>query len=332
MRRFFCFPIIILLAAVIFSATYANENDVFRHDLLSELNTLRKQYGCGELAIDEHLAVSAQHHAEYLAEIGRLDNHGAAGETVRDRAEDAGYGGDKSFTIRETNAMVWVDTDVDYLIEEVWRKNQASVRVIFDQEVRQAGIGIADAPDKHRYIVLTVAGLDDGSDDYSMTRPTYDYRTPKPTVSATPTPQPLVTSTMNPDGGVYHVVKEGETFSEIALAYGIDWWTLSVLNHIKLSDTTPVVIMEGQVLVIEPTFTLTPTPTATKTPVPPTRTPRPTFTTGPNAVPSRLPSQTKLPAPDVSRLLERMSGWKRPVGWILIAVCVPGIYFVFRKK
>ncbi|MBR6089262.1 MAG: LysM peptidoglycan-binding domain-containing protein, partial [Anaerolineaceae bacterium] len=238
---------------------------------------------------------------------------------------------DKSFTIRETNAMVWVDTDVDYLIEEVWRKNQTSVRVIFDQEVRQAGIGIADSPDKHRYIVLTVAGLDDGSDDYSMIRPTYDYRTPKPTVSATPSPQPLVTSTMNPDGGVYHVVKEGETFSEIALAYGLDWWTLSVLNHIKLNDTTPVVIMEGQVLVIEPTYTLTPTPTATKTPVPPTRTPRPTFTTDSNALPSR-PAQTRLPAPDVNRLLTRMVGWKRPVGWILVAVCVPGIYFAIRKK
>ena len=311
----------------------AIEPDIIREDLLTELNTLRKQYGCGPLSFDEHLETAAQHQAEFLCEMNKLQTAGPAGETLRDRAADAGYGGSKSFTIRETNAMVWVDTDADYLVEEVWRKNQAAVRVMFDQNVRQIGVGIADSADKHRYIVLTLAGLDDGTDDYSITEPTYDYRTPKPTMSATPTPQVLVTSTMNPDGGVYHIVQEGETFSEIALAYGLDWYTLSVLNHIKLSDTTPVVIMEGQTLVIQPTFTLTPTPTPTKTPVPPTSTPRPTFTAGPNDSTVIQPVPVKeLPAPDLGRLLDRIIAHKHIVGWILIGICVPGIIITLRRK
>ena len=325
---------ILCTANAIVTPVHAEANDEFREELVNKLNDLRHHYGVKDLTIDKALASAAQHQAEYLAEKRKLDDEGPNGETVRDRAIDAGYGGDKSFTIHETNAMVWVDTDTDYLIEEVWRKSQQSVRVIFNPDVRQIGIGIADAPDKHRYIVLTLAGLSDGTDDYSITHPTYDYRTPKPTMSATPTPQPLVTSTRNPDGGLYHVVQSGETFSEIALAYGLDWYTLSVLNHITLSDTTPVVIQEGQTLLIEPTYTYTPTPTATKTPVPPTITPRPTFTAGPGGIkPIRTPAAvSQLPAPNFSRLLDRVLSWKRPVGWILVGLSIPGIYFSLRKK
>lgn len=322
---------LLLLTAV--PAVFADSDDLYREEILEKLNTLRKRYGYGELSYDEHLESAAQYQAEFLAEIGKLQTGGPAGETIHDRAVDAGYGGEKPFTIRETNAMVWVDTDADYLIEQVWRENQEPKRVIFDRSVRQAGIGIADARDKHRFIVLTLAGLDDGSTDYSMTHPTYDYRTPKPTVSATPTLQPLITSTPNPDGGVYHIVQEGETFSEIALAYGLDWYTLSVLNHIKLSDTTPVVIIEGQKLVIQPTFTLTPTPTPTRTPVPPTVTPRPTFTAGAVIADTPSPGEIeKLPLPDFGTLIHKAAEWKRTVGWILVGFSAPGIVLSLRKR
>ena len=332
------FLLVLMLSAftAVFSA-YGEDtasSDQMLVSILVNLNALRTKYHVGVLKFDNHLNSAAQRQSEYLAEIGRLDPYGPAGESVRERAMDAGYGGDKEFTIVETNAQVWVDTDADYLIEKVWRQSQPSVQAIFDPNVRQIGIGYADAADKHRYYVLILAGLDDGTDDYSMTRPTYDYRTPKPTASATPTPQELITSTANPDGGVYHVVQEGETFSEIALAYGLDWYTLSVRNNIKLSDTTPVVILEGQVLVIEPTFTFTPTPTASKTPLPPTVTPRPTFTPDPNVVyttnqPTRI---DKLPAPDWFDVISRVSRWKSTVGWILVAVCIPGIALSLRKK
>lgn len=327
------FLISFLISLTVILTVFAEGQDEFRNEIFDNLNRLRKQYGSGTLQFDDHLNAAAQHQAEFLAELGTLQSGGPAGESVHERAADAGYGGDKEFTVRETNAMVWVDTDINYLIEEVWRKSQPSVRVMFDSALRHVGIGIADAPDLHRYIVLMLGGLDDGTDDYSLTRPTYDYRTPKPTVSLTPTPQPLITSTMNPDGGIYHIVQEGETFSEIALAYGLDWYSLSVLNNIKLSDTTPVVIIEGQRLVIQPTYTLTPTPTPTKTPVPPTVTPRPTFTADPGRVVQVLtPSVVKLPAPDFAGLVDRAVDLKKTVGWILIGLCVPGIFFTLRKK
>lgn len=339
LKRSFLLLFILLTAAfpAVFSvwAEDAVSSDPMITEIFEQLNALRKRYGVGEIRFDEHLNTAAQRQAEYLAQIGKLDNYGSAGESAHERAADAGYGGDKAFTVAETSAQVWVDTDAEYLIEQVWRKTQSSVQAIFSPDVRQVGIGYADAPDKHRYYVLLLAGLDDGTDDYSMTRPTYDYRTPKPTASATPTPQELMTSTPNPDGGVYHVVQEGETFSEIALAYGLDWYTLSVRNNIKLSDTTPVVIMEGQVLVIEPTFTFTPTPTATKTPLPPTNTPRPTFTADPEASFAgtvQTPPLDRLPAPDLKGVLDRAAGWKKTVGWILIGFCIPGLFFSLTRR
>ncbi len=338
MRFFRIFLLFIVLFSA-FTAVIAIEDgnnaisDPMLVNIFESLNTLRKKYYVGELKFDEHLNTAAKLQAEYLAEIGRLDSNGPAGEPVRERAMDAGYGGDKDFTIVETSAQVWRDTDVDYLIDNVWRKNRASVQVIFNSNVRQIGIGYADAADKHRYYVLILAGLDDGTDDYSLVRPTYDYRTPKPTASLTPTPEILITSTPNPDGGVYHVVQAGETFSEIALAYGLDWYTLSVRNHIKLSDTTPVVIMEGQVLVIAPTFTFTPTPTETKTPLPPTNTPRPTFTANRASAAKATPDKNDyLPAPDWNGLLDRIMSRKNVAGWILIGLCVPGIILSFRKR
>ncbi|MBQ6519311.1 MAG: LysM peptidoglycan-binding domain-containing protein [Anaerolineaceae bacterium] len=332
-KAFFFILVVLLLTSVPAVFADAIEPDLFRENLLETLNTLRDQYNCGPLAFDEHLQTSAQHQAEFLAKQRKLQTGGPAGESIRQRAYEAGYGGSKSFTIQETNAMVWIDTDADYLIEQVWRENQASKQVIFNQAVRQAGIGIADTTDKHRFIVLTLAGLDDGTDDYSITEPTYDYRTPKPTVSATPTIEPFVTSTMNPDGGVYHIVKEGETFSEIALAYGLDWYTLANRNYIKLSDTTPVVIMEGQRLVIQPTFTLTPTPTPTKTPVPPTNTPRPTFTPGSGPAQLTVPTtDNALPAPSLKNITDGVLSFKQTIGWILVGICIPGLLITLWKK
>ena len=329
--------LLILLTAfrTVFAAdpVAADERDAFQKEIFQAVNQQRVKYHVGEVQPDACLDAAAQRQAEYLAEIGKLKDSGKYGESLRDRVLDAGYGGDKSFTVRETNARIWVDTDVDYLMEWVWRPEQTSLKALFSADVRQIGIGTADAADKHRYVVVILAGLNDGSDGYTMTRPTYDYRTPKPTASATPQPQLLITSTPNPDGGVYHVVQEGETFSEIALAYGLDWYTLSVRNHIKLSDTTPVVIMEGQVLVIEPTFTPTPTPTNTKTPLPPTGTPRPTFTADPALVVTAVPTVVDhLPAPDWSGLMDRLLARKSTVGWLLIALCVPGILLSFRRR
>ncbi len=330
--------LICLVSCLFTTAVYAEDGgaagrvlEASRLDIFDALNDLRGQYGCGTLTIDSHLMTAAQQQAEYLAELGKLETTGRQGESVRERAMDAGYGGDKSFSIEETTAMVWVDTDTNYLIENVWRTNQKSMHAIFNTELRQCGIGIADAADKHRYIVLMLAGLDDGTNDY-IARPTYDSRTPKPTISATPTLQMLITSTPNPDGGVYHVVQEGETFSEVALAYGLDWYTLSVLNNIKLPTLTPVVIYEGEVLVIRPTNTATMTPTPTRTPLPPTSTPRPTYTPGTDSAADDSEEEHTLPVPNFVKELAALACHKQTVGIILVCLCLPGLLLTLRKR
>ena len=334
MNRFlkaFLAAVLMLFVGAIMSYGADTAPEGIRGEVFDALNALREEHHAEPLKYDEQLESAAQHQAEYLARIGKLEKRGPAGEDLKERARDAGYGGDRTFTITETNAQVWVDTDVDHLVSEVWSKNQASLQAIFNSSVRQIGIGYADAQDKHRYYVLTLAGMDDGRDDYNVL-PTYDYRTPKPTISATPTTPPMMTSTANPDGSVIHPVREGETFSEIAVAYDVDYWSLSVLNHLPLSDTTPVVIYEGQDLVIHPSFTPTPTPTETRTPVPPTVTPRPTFTGGPEAAPTTAAELTKLPPPRWDMLLARLAVHQRTAGWILVALSAAGLILVLRKR
>lgn len=333
-RILFLLPLIFCLFRSVTAQSDGTDAEAFRISICDELTDYRSAHHATEPAIDACLTAAAQRQAEYMAELGKLTDSGPAGETIYDRAIDAGYGGDRRFEVREARAKVWVDTDADYLINSIWKKETLSVRALMMEGAQHIGIGIADAPDKHRYIVVMIGAIADGDPAYDAV-PTYDFRTPKPENSATPTPAPLITSTMNPDGGIYHEVKAGETFSEIAMAYGLDWYTLSVLNHIKLVDGTPVVVYEGDTLVIQPTFTVTPTPTATKTPLPPTHTPRPTFT-GIPATPTAQ-SSGQLPPPDITPLLQRFvtwfAGYRAAAAYALIGCSVLGLVCVlFRGK
>ena len=95
---------LMLILVLICTAAFAAVIDVHgqaepeKQELLEKLNALRKHYGCGELKTDPHLDAAAQVLAEHLAVIGKLENRGPSGESVRELVQDAGYGGEKSFT------------------------------------------------------------------------------------------------------------------------------------------------------------------------------------------------------------------------------------------
>lgn len=318
-----------------------NEEEISRNleaerlEIFDTINQLREEHGLDTLIIDSNLTAASQRQAEYLAETGKLTSEGPAHETLKTRAEDAGYGGGGSFNIQENIARIWTETSGTYLVEDVWKKEQISIRNMMAPAARHIGIGIADAPNKRRYVSAMFGSLSDGADTYTVVS-TYDFRTPKPLISSTPTLVPMLTSTPHEDGGIYHVVQEGETFSEIALAYGLDWYTLSVLNHINTK--TPVVIYEGDTLVIRPTFTLTPTPTASKTPHPPTSTPRPTYTQdagrlhGTQTVDTSSDSAGEAPSERMLVLLQKIFAHKRIVGIFLAVLSGLGLLYLFFPK
>jgi murein DD-endopeptidase MepM/ murein hydrolase activator NlpD len=138
---------------------------------------------------------------------------------------------------------------------------------------------------------------------------------------------PVITSTPNYDGFVYHTVQSGQTLFQIALAYGVTVDYLKDLN--SLSDET--MIYTGQTLKIMQAATPTVTPTFTPTPVYPTRTPSPAEIT---ATPTLRPTPTATPTPT---LLDQLPTFDRQTfGFLLVILSALGlgviVFFAFFKK
>jgi LysM repeat protein len=113
-----------------------------------------------------------------------------------------------------------------------------------------------------------------------------------PNLPATVTPQD--------DGSILHIVREGETLINIALAYNIPLKDLLEMNNLD----TKSVIYPGEKLIIRKANTPTPTAAITDTPTPrpatpthrPTRTPTPKPPTVTATVLMATPTATPLPA------------------------------------
>jgi LysM repeat protein len=145
----------------------------------------------------------------------------------------------------------------------------------------------------------------------------------------------IVPSTPDADGGIVHIVGDGETLAGIAEAYGVSMDTIRALNGMDADST---IIYPGDRLIIKlaPTPTLTPTitpvpprPTHTPTPVLPTRTP----------APSRTPRPTLTATPTVNPLAATVGGFydthRQSLLVLMIAVCGVGLLWTlwsgFRK-
>jgi len=151
--------------------------------------------------------------------------------------------------------------------------------------------------------------------------------TPEATSDTSQYMSPVITSTPNYDGYVYHTVQSGQTLFQIALAYGVTVDYLKELN--SLSDET--MIYTGQTLKIMQAATPTVTPTFTPTPVYPTRTPSPAEIT---ATPTLMPTPTTTPTPT---LLDQLPTFDRQTfGFLLIILSALGlgviVFFSFFKK
>lgn len=309
------------------ASTPVSEQEKAIQSIFSKINMFRAENKAPMLIFDKNLSQAAQNFASYLLKIGKLSEEGPKRETVQTRAMDVGYGGGAPFSVTQNLAMIWVETTPEYLIDTIWKSDPKHIQKLLDAKGQHIGIGVADERNR-RFVVVMVGHLLDGSIQYTPL-PTYDFRTPKPVVSATSSPIPLLTATRQPDGSVIHEITSGQTLSEIAYAYKVDWNTIALLNHLDLENP---VIYEGRELIIEPTYTITPTPTITDTPRPPTRTPRPTYTINFNPSPTQeqlIPEDTKNGFPAI---LSQMENYRQLIGVLLILLSALGLVFAFFRK
>jgi len=141
----------------------------------------------------------------------------------------------------------------------------------------------------------------------------------------------IITSTPNPDGSIVHIVQEGETLWDIALAYGVPG--SEIMGNSGNSPTVTDVYV-GQVLIIRQPNLATQTPTLTPTPTritPQATLLRPTLTP--------IPTQTHFPTltpTDQPNVLVRAFADTHTVGIAMVSISGVGILLVlifgFFKK
>lgn len=279
-------------------------------DLMAAVQALRAAQGLPPLIVDPALMYAAQRHSEYQASIGTYSHLGEGGTYARDRAYAAGFGGGAVIYTSENVAMANVRTGLDVVLYTYWGdpdhwNTMTNPRYIY------GGAGAAEK-DGVVYYTLDTAYIAGG------TYTSQTYSTPWPTA---PLVMPVITSTTMPDGGVIHVVQDGQTLIGIAAGYKIPLADLKKANNL-VSD----IIYTGQKLVIAPSLTPTLSPTVTLTPRPSatiTRTPQPSRT------PTITATATLSPTPTRAPLLPPLGSVDRhTLGLAIVALCAVGLVLV----
>ena len=306
----------------------------YKRELFQQINALREERSLSVLKLDNALAAAAQEQAEYLTRLGYISEKSPRSSSLSALAIDHGFGGGAAIILKQNTAVSNLQTQPSVIINSVWLTDGKDRVEMLDKVSTHIGIGVSES-DARRFIVVLFGALESGDIDYTPI-PTRNPQTPSPQILWTPTRKSIIAATANPDGSIIHLIREGETLSEISLAYDVDWNTLAALNKLDLTDP---LIIEGQSLLIQAKFTATVTPTITRTPRPPTRTPRPTFTADLAATltpGSEKPTVTAVPTELVNlpQLFDRLHTSRKQIAWALIGVSVLGLILVFliRKK
>ena len=277
------FVFVFLVATLNFRVPPVSASTVSAAEMISMVNSIRTGvYGLPALIEDPILNSTAASTAYQMAVSGVCAHIGGA----RDRIAAAGFGGGATIFATENMACATSAT-IDW-IRQVWADEQHMYPMV-KSSYTHVGAGTYTASSGTTYYVLHAAYVAGGSGSYTASTSSSSY-------SAAATPdlsnfvQPVITSTPDNDGNIYHKVLYGQSLFAIATWYGVTVGKIKELNTLT-SDS----IYEGQSLLISirPTPSITPTRTAT---VPqPTRTPSatrppatqaPTVTITPTAKPS----------------------------------------------
>lgn len=281
------------------------------YELIDAVNQLRAANGLEPYEIDSSLMAFAQSHSDYAASSLSCSNFThirADGTRPRD------YGITENIACG-TNMEIsgiwpyWADYD-----------HQNTMLGYKDGSV---GAGVAVSGNTVFYTLDVRQGS--GGKVNPVANPTASNGTPVPTLALI---APITTNTPHADGSIVHVVGEGQSLVNIALAYGLSMSEIRALNNIPLNYN---LIRPDQELVVRAAFTATPSPTITLTP---TKTPRPSHTPSPTRptrtpVPTRtltptLAPPTPTPAPLLPFLPSTISN-RQIVGGILIVICAVGL-------
>jgi LysM repeat protein len=217
------------------------------YDLINTVNALRAAHGLAAYQVDPWLMSFAQEHSDYQAAIQTGTHQHRDGTIPWDIGlqENVASGDAGIMTVAIVVYQIWVDWGhlhpmIGYLTGEI-------------------GAGIALGADGQVYYTIDI-------------RPGQAVPGDTPEPGATASFVPLLTSTPDESGAIFHVVGTGQTLWSIALSYGLTANDIRQLNGMAPDNTF---IYVGQRLLIRPGGSVTPSPSALRSP---TSTPLPSAT------------------------------------------------------
>jgi LysM repeat protein len=295
-------------------------------DMISLINGWRTAtYGYPALVENSYLNSCAQWTANEMASTHASTHLALLGySSASDRCAQIGFGSGK--TVHVTENFVYDKNLTLSALTGYW-SDSAHMLPASSAQYLYVGAGIASSDSGETYYVLEAGSISGESAATSSSGAITSPNTstdPSATTDTSQSINPVITSTPNFDGVIYHTVKSGQTLFDIALAYDV------TVNYLQEQNSiTDYTIYVGQSLKIKlaptPTVTSTFTPTVvypTRTPTvrPPTKTPAPVLTATPTPEPS---------------MLDKLQGNRPTIGMVLLILSGLGllavIFFAFIK-
>jgi len=326
-RFFFLIPatILILLALLsppAISRAETNSPPAFADsafDLVNVVNALRGSKGLPAYSISSILMYTAQSQADYMAATGNVTHTGAGGSTVTGRLLAAGYplAGDLSLGgFRSENIISGGENMSAQDAVNAWTGDAPHLLTMLSPNLTEIGAGVTVTGGRV-YYVIDAALPTNGSSGSSGVTPVVVDGTVVPAVEAVI--YPVVVSTPNTDGDIFHEVQAGQSLWQIAIDYGVKIDDIKRLNNLFSNDIYP-----GEKLLIkQDALAVTETPTEVVTVE---ATASPTLTSVPTSIMEQVTAtviETHIPQPAAKSDNRVMFS---VIGIIALALVVGGLF------
>jgi uncharacterized protein YkwD len=226
-------------------------------DLIAAVNSLRVANGLPPYNPHPVLMQIAQAHADYMAATGSVTHNGPSGERPFQRALNAGYplAGDLSLGGFFSENILAGQFTPERAVQ-IWQGDAPHLNTMLSPNLQDIGAGVTRVGDFIYYVID--AGLaSNGPIDYTPSVPVSTPSTPGISQFIVP----VVSSTPDESGLVYHEVQNGQSLWAIAIAYETKIDEIRRLNNL-LADAP---IYPGDRLLIRKDVGPTPVNTAETT-------------------------------------------------------------------
>ena len=201
------------------------------NDLIAEVNTLRAANGLPAYTESSILMGTAQGQAAYMSATGSITHSGPGGIQLTQRLLNAGYplAGDLSLGgFRAENITGGTNKTAAQAVLE-WQGDAPHLNTMLSPNLMEIGAGVAKVGSIY-YMVIDCARPTTGGQPQPYTPD------PNNPAAGTPAPSdfilPIITSTPDQDGLVYHEGQYGQTLWAIAIEYGVTIDEIRALNNL----------------------------------------------------------------------------------------------------